>query len=79
MKPILPGHAHPKPNTEQKQPGAAVSQLSRRARSQQLAENQTQVEGANIDQLPLENIFLSAQRAASHATSFIAVGKDVFD
>jgi len=34
----------------------AVSQLWRRARTQQLAQNQAQVEGADVNQLPLQNV-----------------------
>ena len=34
----------------------AVSQLSRRARTQQLAQNQAEVERADMNQLPLQNI-----------------------
>jgi len=37
-----------------------------RARSQQLSQNQTQVERSHMNQLPLQNIFLSAQVAAPH-------------
>jgi len=34
----------------------AVSQLSRRARTQQLAQDQAQVEGADMNQLPLQDV-----------------------
>jgi len=38
----------------------AVSQLSRRARTQQLAQDQAQVEGAYMNQLSLQNVVPSA-------------------
>ena len=41
----------------------AVSQLPRRSRTQQLAQDQAQVERAHVDQLPLQNILASAQMA----------------
>ncbi len=40
-----------------------LSQLSRRSRAQQLAQDQAQVEGADMDQLPLQDVLLSAQVA----------------
>jgi hypothetical protein len=37
-----------------------VSQLSRRARTQQLAQNQAQIKRADLNQLPLQDIVSSA-------------------
>jgi hypothetical protein len=51
----------------------AVLPFPRRACAQQLAQNQAQIERAHMDQLPLENVFVSAQMAASHSTRLVAV------
>ena len=42
------------------QAAKAVSPLSRRARTQQLAQDQAQVERADMNQLPLQNVVASA-------------------
>ena len=56
----------------------AVSQLSRRARTQQLAQNQAQVEGADMNQLPLQDVVPSAQVAAPQAAGFVAMCEAAF-
>src|SRR5271157_2891712 len=57
----------------------AVSQLSRRARAQQLAQDQAQVERADVNQLPLQDVVSSAQLAAPHTTGFVAVREAALD
>ena len=57
----------------------AVSQLSRCARSQQLAHDQAQVERADMDQLPLQNVAVPAQVCAPHAAGFVAMREAAFD
>jgi hypothetical protein len=50
-----------------------VSQLSRGARAQEFAQDQAQIERAHVDQLPLQNVFVSAQMATPHAARLVAV------
>jgi hypothetical protein len=58
---------------------SAVFQLARRTRSQQLAQNQAQVERSDMDQLPLQNVLPSSEMAAPHAARLVAVRKAAFD
>ena len=48
----------------QNQASEAVSQLTRRARAQQFAQDQAQVERADMNQLPLQDILAPAQVTA---------------
>jgi hypothetical protein len=57
----------------------AVSQLLRRARTQHLAHYQTQVEASHVDQLPLQNVLVTAQMGSPHAAGFIAMREAAFD
>ena len=57
----------------------AVSQLSRRACTQQLAQNQAQVEGADMNQLPLQDVVPSAQVAAPQAAGLVTVREAALD
>ena len=57
----------------------AVSQLTRRARSQQLAHHEAQVEGADMDQLTLQYVPVPAQMCAPHAAGFVAMCETAFD
>ena len=57
----------------QKQLPRPVLQLPRRTRSQHLSQNQAQVEPAHVDQLPLQNIFVSAQMAAPQPARFVTM------
>ena len=57
----------------------AVSQLSRRARTQQLAQDQAQVECADMNQLPLQDVVPSPQVAAPHPTRLVAVREAALD
>ena len=56
----------------------AVSQLSRRARPQHLAQDQAQIEGTHVDQLPFQDVLVSAQVSTPQTTRFIAVRKAAF-
>jgi len=51
----------------------AVSQLPRSARAEHLAQNQAQVERADMHQLPLQNVLPSPQMAAPQAAEDRAV------
>src|SRR5665213_1594815 len=53
----------------------SVFQLSWRACAQQLAQDQAQVEPADMNQLPLQDILPSAQVAPPHAAGLVAVGE----
>src|SRR5271157_2635313 len=57
----------------------AVSQLSRRARTQQLAQDQAQVERADVNQLPLQDVVPSPQVAAPHPARLVAVREAALD
>ena len=57
----------------------AVSQLSRRSRTQHLAQNQAQVERADVTQLPLQDVVSSPQVAAPHPTRLVAVRETALD
>src|ERR1039458_7096047 len=56
-----------------------VFQLPWRARTQQFAQDQAQVECADMDQLPLQNVFVSAQMATPHAARLVAVRETALD
>src|ERR1035441_9493830 len=56
-----------------------VFQLPWRARTQQFAQDQAQVERADMDQLPLQNVFVSAQMATPHAARLVAVRETALD
>jgi hypothetical protein len=56
----------------------AVSQLSRRARTQELAQNQAHVARADMKQLPFQDVARSAQVSAPHAAGFVTVRKATF-
>src|ERR1019366_9596600 len=57
----------------------SVFQLSWRARAQQLAQDQAQVERADMNQRPLQNILLPAQVTAPQTAGLVAVGKAALD
>jgi len=63
----------------QKQLLRPVFQLPRRTRSQHLSQNQAQVEPAHVDQLPLQNIFVSAQMAAPQPARFVTMREATLD
>ncbi|HZL65971.1 MAG TPA: hypothetical protein VFC29_01430 [Candidatus Limnocylindrales bacterium] len=63
---------------EQNQLGEAVSPLPRRARTQHLAQDQAQVERADMNQLPLQNVLVSAQVRAPHPAGLVAVREAAF-
>src|ERR1019366_4456032 len=56
----------------------SVFQLSWRSRAQQLAQDQAQVERADMNQLPLQDVLAPAQMAAPQAAGLVAVGKAAF-
>jgi hypothetical protein len=53
----------------------SIFQLSRSARTQQLAQDQAQVERADMNQRPLQDILPPAQVAAPQTAGLVAVGK----
>src|ERR1035441_768370 len=71
--------AQQKPQKSGKQLPSTVFQLARRARTQQLAQDQAQVEPAHMDQLPLQNVFVSAQMATPHPARLVAVREAALD
>lgn len=64
--------------SQQKNHATAVPPLPRGSRTQQLAQDQAQVEGADMNQLPLQNVLLSAQVRAPHAAGVVAVREAAF-
>ena len=56
-----------------------ILQFSRGARSQQFAQNQTQVERSHMDQLPFQNVLPSPQMATSHTARLVTVREAAFD
>jgi hypothetical protein len=58
---------------------STVSQFARRARTQQLAQDQAQIERAHMDQLPLQNVFVSAQMTTPHPSRLVAVREAALD
>jgi hypothetical protein len=56
-----------------------VSQLTRRARTQQFTHYEAQVEGADMDQLTLQYVPVPAQVRAPHAAGFVAMCETAFD
>ena len=52
--------------------------LPRSAGVPQAAEDQAQIEGAHMHQLPLEDVVLLARLGTSHASRVVAVGKAAF-
>src|ERR1019366_7336588 len=59
-------------------PYATQLHAPRRSRAQHLAQDQAQVEGADMNQLPLQNVRVSAQVRAPHGASVVAVRKAAF-
>jgi len=55
-----------------------VSDPSPRAHTQQLAQDQTEVERADMNQLPLQNVVPSAQVTASQTAGFVTVRESAF-
>jgi hypothetical protein len=78
VKPIPSLPAREQEINEQKKHATTVSPLPRRARTQQLAQDQAQVERAHMDQLPLQNVLVSAQVRAPHAAGVVAVREAAF-
>lgn len=58
---------------------SAVLPLPWRARAHQSAQDQAQIERAHVDQLPLPNVFVSAQMATPQAAGLIAVREAALD
>src|ERR1019366_8393696 len=58
---------------------STVFQLARRARAQPFAQDQAQIERAHVDQLPLQNVFVSAQMATPHPARLVAVREAALD
>jgi len=56
----------------------AVLPLPWRARAHQLAQDEAEVEGSHVDQLPLQNVVVAAQVGAPHATRVVTVRKATF-
>jgi hypothetical protein len=58
--------------------GEAIGELSRGSCAYHLAQNQAQVEGSHMDQLPLENVLVFSQVGMPHVTRLVAVGEAAF-
>ena len=58
---------------EQKQRLSEVVPLPRRARAEQLAEDQAEIETGDMNQLPLEDVVVLAQMCAPHAAGLVTV------
>jgi predicted RNA methylase len=71
--------AQQKAQKEGKHLPSTVVQLARRARTQQFAQDQAQIERAHVDQLPLQNVFVSAQMATPHPARLVAVREAALD
>ncbi len=61
------------------EPSKAVSQFPRRARTQQLAQDQAQIERAHMHQLPFQNVVVSAQMATPQRARLVAVREAALD
>ena len=70
--------AQEQPRNKKNKQASAVSPLPRRARAHLLAQDEAQVEGSHVDQLPLQNVLVSAQVGAPHATRVVAMRKAAF-
>ena len=57
----------------------AISQFSWRTRSQQIAEDQAQIERSDVNQKSLENVLVSPQMRPSHPTGIVAVREAPLD
>ena len=78
-KPVLTIPVREQQKNAYHEPAKTISQFSWRARTQQLAQDQAQVERAHMNQLPLQNVFASAQMATSHPTGLVAVREAALD
>ena len=56
-----------------------VSQLPWGTRSQQAAEDQAQIERADVNQQSLENVLMPAQMGPSHSTGIVAMREASLD
>jgi hypothetical protein len=64
--------------SQQKNHATAVPPLPRGSRTQQLAQDQAQVESPHMDQLPLQNVLVTTQMGAPHTTRVVAMRKAAF-
>jgi hypothetical protein len=64
------GNGGSEPKTNENNPTA---KLPRRAGAQSLPEDQTEVERADVNQLPLQDIFAAPQIDSPHGSGFVAV------
>ena len=60
-------------------PGKAVLQLSRRTGTDQSAEDQAQIERADVNQLAFENILVTAQMSSPHGSGFVTMSEAPLD
>jgi hypothetical protein len=61
------------PKKHKKKGGLAISQLSRSARPQKRAKDQTQIERTDVNQQSLENVRVSSQMRPSHSAGIVAM------
>jgi hypothetical protein len=61
------------PENDDNEPVLPVPKFPRSPRAQCLPENETQIEGTDVDQLPLENIFAASEINPSQCPGFAAV------
>ena len=79
LEPIRTFPAREQQISKQNKHATKVLPLPRRACTQQLAQNQAQIERAHMDQLPLENVFVSAQMAAPQSARFVTMREAALD
>jgi len=61
------------PKKQKKKDGLTISQLSRSARPQKRAKDQTEIERSNVNQQSLENVRASWQMRPSHSAGIVAM------
>src|SRR5438309_2169359 len=59
--------------------GEAVSQLPRSACADQRTENQAEIECADVNQLPLEDVLVSAQMSSPHSSGIVTMREAPLD
>src|SRR5438132_4171486 len=69
-------HEHPERGDED---GGAVLQAARRAHTDHLTHDESEIEATDVNQVPFENIRVAAQMRAAHSACVVDVGERAFD
>src|SRR5690606_1489890 len=72
-------NSRPEPLPEPQKPRSKALKAPRRPPSQQLAQDQRQVEAGHMDQQPFEDVLVFSEMCPPHPAGVIAMGEAPFD